>query len=583
MKTGNLLPLTAALAACLLAGCGGSGGGSKSSAVPTGAVRFQIQWPSVPAQPQGKALPSLIPLDAKSIVITIRDGATIISGPTVIAAPAPGAAATATIPNLPLKALTALVEAKVDPAGQGVAETAASEMVTPTSGTPATAPTLVLHSQITKVTISTPPSGIALIVGGIAFLSVTPTNAQGQVVMVDPNTKTIQWTVGPGLVFAAGSASTGLSVQLTGTSAGTSSVSATYRDGSAATGDAVSIASNGGVGVPVVVQALPTGRPPNVPQYVNQAGLAIGPTGTGPGKFQFLSDIALGSLYTADSGNASGNTNGTNGSQLQKYTQDKTTGALSLDKTFGGSGAVEVANATSVAVDSSDDVYVVSGTPPNTTIAKFSPTGGVIPVSALVAGVTNATGIVVDSLNNLFVAEDQISTPTDVTVIEVFDQNGVLVTTIKGLPVLAGKPTGITVDQSENIYVLSNNALVKFKPNNPGDLKKGYVPDGSFGAGGRTTPLVSPARVTVDKRPGLPTSGNLYVTLPQNNQVEVFDKNGNDSGKLPLDIPLSTPTGIAIDNSPPTVPTSGYIYTGNQVILTGTPNVDNAVHVFKPQ
>ena len=167
--------------------------------------------------------------------------------------------------------------------------------------------------------------------------------------------------------------------------------------------------------------------------------------------------------------------------------------------------------------------------------------------------------------------------------IEVFDQNGVLVTTIKGLPVLAGKPTGITVDQSENIYVLSNNALVKFKPNNPGDLKKGYVPDGSFGAGGRTTPLVSPARVTVDKRPGLPTSGNLYVTLPQNNQVEVFDKNGNDSGKLPLDIPLSTPTGIAIDNSPPTVPTSGYIYIGNQVILTGTPNVDNAVHVFKPQ
>ena len=138
-----------------------------------------------------------------------------------------------------------------------------------------------------------------------------------------------------------------------------------------------------------------------------------------------------------------------------------------------------------------------------------------------------------------------------------------------------GGPTGLTVDKGDNIYVLAGGVLVKLKPTNPADLTKGYVPDTGFGNGGATVPLVTPARVAVDTRPGLPTTGNLYVTLPLNNQVEIFDKNGIDSGKLPLDVPLNHPTGVAIDNSVGTS-TSGYIYIGDQ-------NPNQAVHVYKPQ
>ena len=343
------------LLAGLLAGCGGGGGkgvgGIGGPAI--GAVQFHLKLPAAPAA--GQARPALIPQDFGSLVITLKDGNKIISGPTVTTKDTlVKNGGLVQIGSLPLKALTALVEAKVDPNGQGAAEFAASETVTPAAGTPATAPTLVLQSRIVKLAIMTP--SVTLFVGGAAFLSATPTDQDGQVVMVDPATKTIQWAAPGGVTLDV---PTGLTVKITGAAPGSGPLSATYTDGTKETGDLVTLSSNA---VPVTVQAKPTGLPPNVPQYIQQ--IAIGPTGVGPGKFTTLQDIALGSLYTADSGNGSGNPppNGAGGSQLQKYTQDKTTGALALDTTFGGTGAVEVANAQAVARDSSDNVYVVGGT-----------------------------------------------------------------------------------------------------------------------------------------------------------------------------------------------------------------------------
>ena len=562
MKIQRLAGIATVLMGCLLAGCGG-GGGSTSPQSTAGAVQFHIKFPSQPASGSG-AHPNLIPADTQSIVITIKDGATTVAGPIVIAAPAPGATASATIPNLPLKALTALVEAKVDPSGAGPAESAAAETVTPTAGTPATAPPLTLQSQITKLTIATP--SLTVFVGGSAFLSVTPMDALGQVVMINPAATTVKWTAGPGVTL---SSTTGLNISVKGAAVANTTISAKYTDGSAAHGDLVSVTSNS---VPVTVQAQPTGYPPNVSAYINQAGLAIGPVGVGPGKFQTLNDVALGSLYTADPGNA--------GFEVQKYKQDKTTGALSLDTTFSGDGAVSVLGASAVARDTTDAVYVIGNASisgPNGVIFKFTATGAPVALPAPLSTVTNATGITVDAQDNLIVAETQSLTTTTAAV-QVFKSDGTLLTSFAIAP---GSTTGVTVDKSENIYVLANSSLYKLKPANPANLAAGYAIDTTFGSGGHTGPMVTPARVAVDTRSGVPTSGNLYVTLPQNNQIEVFDKNGVDDGKLPVDIPLSTPTGIAIDNSPTSVPTSGYIYVGKASIPGGA-NVDTAVHVLKP-
>lgn len=577
----------ALLLAGLLAGCGGGGGkGPAGIGGPaTGAVQFHLKLPAAP--PQGQARPALIPQDFQSLVITLKDGDKIISGPTVTTKNVlVQNGGQVQVSSLPLKALTALVEAKADPNGQGAAEAAASETVTPAAGTPATAPTLILQSRIVKLAITTP--SVTLFVGGAAFLSATPMDQDGQVVMVDPNTKTIQWSAPGGVTLDV---PTGLTVKLTGSAAGSGPISATYTDGTQATGDFVTLTSNA---VPITVQAKPTGRPPNIAQYFQQ--VAIGPTGVGPGNFAILQDIALGSLYTADSGNGSGNPppNGPNGSQLQKYTQDKTTGALTLDTSFGGTGAVEVPSASSVAVDPADDsVYIASGVDnngnPNGAILKFSPTGGAISLRPSdLFGTSGITGLAVDAQSNLFVAE-AVTTPLNSTQIEVFDRTGKRIARFGGIspggpPALqAGLPAGLTVDKSDNIYVLVGSSLVKLKPNTANDPSKGYTQDAGFGNGGVTVPLVTPARVAVDTRPGLPTTGNLYVTLPQNNQVEVFDISGSDSGRLPLDVPLNTPTGIAIDNSVGT-PTSGYIYIGNKTVpATGDVKVDRAVHVFKPQ
>lgn len=553
----------ALLLAGLLAGCGGGGGKGLMGAPVTGAVQFHLKLPAAPVQ--GQARPALIPQDFQSLVITLKDGDKIISGPTVTAKNAlVQNGGLVQVGSLPLKALTALVEAKTDPNGQGAAEAAASETVTPAAGAPATAPTLILQSRIVKLAITTPT--VTLFVGGTAFLSATPTDQDGQVVMMAPDTQAIRWSAPGGVTLDT---PTGLSVKLTGGAAGAGPISATYTDGTQATGDFVTLTSNA---VPVTVQAKQTGLPPNIAQYIQQ--IAIGPAGSGPGNFAILQDIALGSLYTADSGN--------NGSQLQKYIQDPATGALTLDTTFGGTGAVQVASASSVTRDSSDSVYVVSGVDnngnPSGSILKFSPTGAASPVSAFVARVNGVTGIALDTQNNLFATSVDPSFGT--TQVRVFDPNGQPLTTVS---ITQTAPTGLAVDKSDNIYVLAGGSLVKLKPNIPADLTQGYALDAGFGNGGVTVPLVTPARVAVDTRPGLATTGNLYVTLPQNNQVEVFDRNGSDSGRLPLDVPLNTPTGIAIDNSVGT-PTSGYIYIGDKTVpMTGDANVDRAVHVYKPQ
>lgn len=559
MKVRIFVSVAAALAGGFVAGCGG-GGGSKMASSSSGGVQFHVKWPvAAPASKSG-VKPNLIPADTKSFVITIKDGATVVSGPIVITAPA----TSATVNNLPLKALTALVEAKASANGTGPAEAAASEMVTPTSGVPATAPTLTLQSQIVSLTIATPK--LDLFVGGSAFLSVTPKDALGQVVLLDPAAATIHWNATPGVSY---SSQTGLSINVTGTAeASGGSISATYHDGSAATGDLVNIVSNS---VPLTVKKQPTGLPPNVEQYVNQAGLAIGPTGVGPGAFQSLNDVALGSLYTADPGNV--------GFEVQKYNQDKTTGALTLDTSFGNGGGVSVPNGRAVARASSDNVYAIgdgSTSGPFGILYEFTPTGTPVTLSNAEASVSGATGIVVDKLDNLIVAYS-VPFTTPLSQVDVFNSSGTLVTSVQ----IAGSPAGITVDKNENIYLLVSNTIAKFKPNNAANLSAGYVLDTSFGNNGQTVPMVTPARIAVDTRTGVPTSGNLYVTLPQNNQVEVFDKNGVDDGKLPVDIPLSTPTGIAIDNSPTSVATSGYIYIGNQTIPGGS-NVDKAVHVLKP-
>ncbi len=538
-----------------LTGCGGGGGGSHSPAVQAnGQAALTIQWPLPPVPATGSAQPRLIPAASNSIVVTISNGATVLQSFTFVRpalAPTGYPAQTHQFTSLPVQTLTVTATAYPTTDGHGVAQASAAQPLVLTADKPASDIALTLLSTITRLTLQ-PGGSLSLLTGQSQQLFAVPTDATGATVLTAPSTLTWSSTDAAGQYLTVDGA-TGLLKAVKATLVAVPiTVTATYTD--------KDVPAPLTASATVTVAPLPTGGPPNVSAYVNRNGLAIGPTGSGPGKFTTIADVALGSLYTADADNR--------GAEVQKFKQNPD-GSLAPDTTFNTTGAVSVTGAASVAVDPvdpvDDSVYVLGNvTDPSTfvvtsTLYKYNPDGigGVF-----VANITPSTSLATDPAGNLFVAENTGNGAQ----VEVYSRTGTLLTTINSLPgLLAGAPTGITVDPSDNIYVLVANAVVKLKPAAPG-TPAGYTQDAAFGTGGVTTALASAADVAVDTRPGLNTTGNLYVTVPTSNVIEVFAANGTDSGSLPLtqsaDVKVGGLGGITIDNRV-NVPTSGYIYVAN--------------------
>lgn len=561
-----------------LTGCGG--GGSHSAALSAeGRPSLTIKWPSDPApvaSPSNKS--KLIPAASNSIVVTISNGGTTLQSFTFVRpAPSPASypAQTHQFNNLPVETLQVTATAYPTNDGHGVAQASVSQPLALTAQNAAPSITLTLLSAIKSLVLQ-PAGPLTLFAGQAQRLFAVPLDATGATVLTTGNT--VVWR-------SSDAAGQFLTVDAVGNVAakkatpGASPVTVTvaYTDQDVPTPLTASTA--------ITINPAPTGGPPNVAAYINSNGLAIGPSGSGPGKFQQIADVALGSLYTADPINR--------GFEVQKFIQNPSNGSLTLDTSFNpGSpataGTRNVPGATSVAVDSRDDsVYVVGNTGQGTpgAVFKFSNTGVPLPTANTpylpTALFIQATDLAVDFQGNIVVAEQVVSTPST-TQVQVYSSAGGLLTTINTPALQAGPPSGVTVDLSDNIYVLVSNALVKLKPNTSGNPASGYTQDAGFGTGGVTNRLASAADVAVDTRPGLVTIGNLYVTVPTSNVIEVFDRNGNDSGSLPItqspNVNLGQPSGITIDNRV-NAPTSGYIYVGN---TAPAGNVSQAVQVLVP-
>jgi sugar lactone lactonase YvrE len=272
------------------------------------------------------------------------------------------------------------------------------------------------------------------------------------------------------------------------------------------------------------------------------AGSAAAGSGSADGtgaaaRFNFPSAVAVdgsGNVFVADSQN----------NTIRKVTP---TGVVTtLAGTAGSYGNVDGTGAAAcfaqplgVAVDGSGNVFVADSL--NNTIRKITPTGVVTTLAGSAAadsGSADGTGaaasfnwpsaVAVDGSGNVFVADTDNNTIRKVT------PSGV-VTTLAGSAGLPGSadgtgaaarfdgPQGVAVDGSGNVFVADtgNNAIRKISTSGVVTTIVGAAAPASAGnfPGRLPASIVSPQGVAID-----PSTGNLYITLPDAVMVAVLPK-----------------------------------------------------------
>jgi sugar lactone lactonase YvrE len=280
--------------------------------------------------------------------------------------------------------------------------------------------------------------------------------------------------------------------------------------------------------------------------------------GTGSAaKFNGPSGVSVdgsGNIYVADNGNCS----------IRKVTPGGVVSTLaglagSLGSSNGSGSAARFFYPTSVAVDSSGNVYVADSG--NNTLRKVVP-GGVVSTLAGLAGspgssdgtgnaaqLSSPAGVMVDGSGNVYVADQSNQTIRKVT-------PGGVVSTLAGRPGYIGRvdgtgsaarfdfPQGVAVDASGNVYVADtfNYTIRKVTPAGVVSTLAGLAgSSGHVDATGTAARFYAPSSVAVD------SSGNVYV-VDRNNGAGGLRK-VTSAGVVSTLSGMPMPTSVAVDGS----------------------------------
>ncbi|HPG58228.1 MAG TPA: IPT/TIG domain-containing protein, partial [Candidatus Wallbacteria bacterium] len=296
----------------------------------------------------------------------------------------------------------------------------------------------------------------------------------------------------------------------------------------------------------------------------------FGGTGAGDSQFNAAADIALdsaGNIWAADANNHRVQKFNSAGALLGWIGRDNTGGSgwhnpLSGKTSVSGSGNSEFDTVTGVAVDSTNNLYVVDSG--NKKIKKFDSNGGYIKTfetqALSITTYSSPSKLAVDIDSNVYVSDSvtnkilrftsdgsfevefggtgngsglfngisgiAISADKKIFIadtynhrVQVFDANGIFITSWGGYGTGNGKfnaPAGITVDGASNVYVADtfNNRIQKFTP------AGGYILSfGSSGAGNGQ--FNRPSGIAVNIVPNT-SADTIFIADKNNNRGQKF-------------------------------------------------------------
>lgn len=321
--------------------------------------------------------------------------------------------------------------------------------------------------------------------------------------------------------------------------------------------------------VPAVAQNISTVAGTGVAGYSGDGGPATSAQLDNP--YRVAVDSA-GNLYIADYLN----------SRIRKVNTSGVTATVAGNGTYGSSGdggpatSAQLSLPWGVAVDNAGNLYIADTT--NSIVRKVDTSGTITAVAgtgtygfsgdgdpATSAQLGNPSGVIVDSVGNLYIADTQnnrvrkVGTNGTITTVagngtEGFSGDGSLATSAQ-----LNRPTDMAVDSAGNLYIADTQNNRIRKVNTSGTITT-VAGDGTFGDGGDGGPATSaqfgyPYGVAVD------SAGNLYIADTLNNRLRKVDTSGNIStvagngtdgysgdGGPAISAQLSGPFGVRVDS-----------------------------------
>jgi DNA-binding beta-propeller fold protein YncE len=238
-------------------------------------------------------------------------------------------------------------------------------------------------------------------------------------------------------------------------------------------------------------------------------------------------------------------------------------------------GQSGIDHATGIAIDSHDNLFVVDRLSGSGQILELTAASGYATVNAITSGnLQGPAGVAVDSRGNLYVTDSAANTLTEFTAPNYTNAQVIVSTGLSG-------PMGVAVDADDNIFVVDtgNNALKEI-PAQP--AVTGLAP-AAGPLGGGTTVTITGVHLTGATSVSFGANAASSFTVVSDTQVTATAPAGSGT----VDVRVTTPNGTSVAapadkyayTSDSTVsslnPSSGPTAGGNTVTITGT-NLSNA-------